>query len=147
MNRFGKLGSRARNEDANNNNNKFVNKLNKIRDIEQKKTQNKGANRGNSERSEGEKDAPGACAGAAELIQAVSTMNFGAVKDLWFRFPNSSAAARDQAGLTPMHIAAKNGDKECLSFLLAKGQDLNAVDNGRNTPLHYAVSGSFTKCI
>ena len=74
-------------------------------------------------------------------------MNFGAVKDLWFRFPNGSAAARDSAGLTPMHIAAKNGDRECLTFLLTKGQDLNAVDNERNTPLHYAVSGNFIKCM
>ena len=77
------------------------------------------------------------------MIQAVSNMNYGLLTDLWFRYPNVSAIARDQRGLTPMHIAAKNGDKECLTFLLNKGQDMNAKDHEKNTPLHYAVNGHF----
>ena len=45
-----------------------MNKLNKIRDIELKKSQSGGDNRASSDRGGLERDAPGQAAGAAELL-------------------------------------------------------------------------------
>ena len=48
---------------------------------------------------------------------------------------------RDYEGLTPMMMAALNGDLKTMRFLLAKGADINAKtnDTGR-TAMHYAAA-------
>ena len=48
--------------------------------------------------------------------------------------------ARDDAGVTPLHRAAKNAeDLDVVKALLNAGADLEARDNGKRTPLHWAV--------
>ena len=46
--------------------------------------------------------------------------------------------AKDDHGCTPSHLAAKEGNKECLEILLTKGADLYAVDLCGWNILHYA---------
>ena len=44
-------------------------------------------------------------------------------------------------GWTPLHFAARDGYKEIVELLIAKGADVNAKDNdGGTTPLHHAAS-------
>jgi len=42
-------------------------------------------------------------------------------------------------GMTPLHWAADNGNKEVVELLLAKGADVNAKADNGNTPLHLAI--------
>ena len=44
--------------------------------------------------------------------------------------------ARDNEGMTPLHLAARFDRKAGIEFLLAAGADLEARDDERNTPLH-----------
>jgi ankyrin repeat protein len=50
-------------------------------------------------------------------------------------------SAKDNMGMTPLHVAAKNDHKDVADFLLANGADINAKDsNGEFTPLDLALS-------
>ena len=42
---------------------------------------------------------------------------------------------KDKFGFTPLHNAAHEGHKEVVELLILKGADVNAKDNGGNTPL------------
>jgi len=42
---------------------------------------------------------------------------------------------RDCFGRTPLHIAANHGNIQLIEFLVNLGANLNAIDNGGNTPL------------
>jgi len=48
------------------------------------------------------------------------------------------ALARDEAGLTPLHLAAGSGRADVAAYLVARGADVNAADNNAWTPLHAA---------
>ena len=58
--------------------------------------------------------------------------------------PNSnidlSAAKFPEGGLTPLHVASKNGHREMVTFLLDKGASPMVADEARNTPLHLAAT-------
>lgn len=43
---------------------------------------------------------------------------------------------------TPLHVAARRADPDTVTFLLEKGADPRARDNGGATPLHHASEGS-----
>lgn len=43
-------------------------------------------------------------------------------------------------GITPLHWAAKNGDQELITFLLANNANKEAVDENGKTPLFHAIS-------
>ena len=47
----------------------------------------------------------------------------------------------DKNGRTPLHIAVQNQLYDIANELINAGHDVNAVDNGYKTPLHYAVIG------
>jgi ankyrin repeat protein len=48
------------------------------------------------------------------------------------------ARAHDENGLTPLHLASRNGDMGIAQFLLEHGADLNARDSNDVTALHFA---------
>ena len=50
------------------------------------------------------------------------------------------ALARDEAGRTPLHLAAGNGRADVAAYLVARGADVNAADNNAWTPLHAAAA-------
>jgi ankyrin repeat protein len=53
----------------------------------------------------------------------------------------SLVSTKDNMGMTPLHVAAKNDHKDVAEFLLANGADVNAKDsNGEFTPLDLALS-------
>ena len=55
--------------------------------------------------------------------------------------------ARDKAGRTPMHLAAKFGRLARVQELIRVGGDPNASDRSMQTPLHYAVRSGHTQVI
>ena len=58
-------------------------------------------------------------------------------------------SAGDDTGLTPLHIAAQNGQLEAIQLLLTLGVDTNATDKYGNgslwTATHYACLASATE--
>ena len=56
--------------------------------------------------------------------------------------------ARDNDGMTSLHLAAKREQKLLLIKLLEKGANINAQDNHMKTALHYTVENDFrTVCL
>lgn len=51
---------------------------------------------------------------------------------------------RDDAGNTPLHIAARVGNETSVAALLYAGADASALNQARQTPLHLALSTSDT---
>ncbi len=47
--------------------------------------------------------------------------------------------ARDEYGKTPLHFAARKGQKEVVEFLIANGADVNVKDKFSRTPLFLAI--------
>ena len=50
--------------------------------------------------------------------------------------------AKDGWEWTPLHIAANKSHKETIELLIAKGADVNALNNKSDTPLNLAVPDS-----
>ena len=48
--------------------------------------------------------------------------------------------AKDENGFTPLHLAAANGYKDMVDFLLTTKADVNARDNSGSAPLHQAAA-------
>ena len=52
--------------------------------------------------------------------------------------------ARDENGATPLHWAARYGQKQIVELLINRGAKVNAKDNSGSTPLDRATQGSHT---
>ncbi len=53
--------------------------------------------------------------------------------------------ARTESDATPLHYAARRGDKDIAELLLAEGADVNARDDFGHTPLHYAAQAPINR--
>ena len=53
--------------------------------------------------------------------------------------------SHDKNGKTPLHLAVQNQLYDIIVELLNAGHNINAIDNGYKTPLHYAVIGKNTE--
>ena len=51
-----------------------------------------------------------------------------------------SVCVEPQAGRTPLHLAARNGHTEVVTFLVKAGADVDAEDQNGMTALHRAVA-------
>jgi len=54
---------------------------------------------------------------------------------------------RNDAGQTPLMLAAREGQVQYIDYLLSYGVKMNAVDNAGMTPLHHAVSGHAVEAV
>ncbi|PGH27749.1 hypothetical protein AJ80_00537 [Polytolypa hystricis UAMH7299] len=57
----------------------------------------------------------------------------------WMRWFFVDVEETDEAGCTPLHIAAKKGDKETIQLLIDHGVDINTKDKYGQTALHIAA--------
>ena len=55
--------------------------------------------------------------------------------------------ATDWLGRTPLHVAARGGNLDCMNYLLNSGLHCSDVDNIGNNVLHYACSGGSTEAV
>ena len=53
--------------------------------------------------------------------------------------------AKNQFGMTPLHLAAFTKDTEIVQFLISKGADVHAKSNSGETPLHWAANNRNTE--
>ena len=51
----------------------------------------------------------------------------------------ASLAAVDSRGMTPLHVAAREGETEMMRLFLLKGANIDALDNDKQTPVFLAV--------
>ncbi|XP_069938548.1 ankyrin repeat, PH and SEC7 domain containing protein secG-like isoform X2 [Cherax quadricarinatus] len=54
--------------------------------------------------------------------------------------------AKDSEGLTPLHVAAKNGHWKICNELVEAGANIEERDSHGSTPLHWAAKMGFTEC-
>jgi len=71
------------------------------------------------------------------LFDAVRQDNLSEVSDLINN--GADIEARDNAGQTPLHIAAYHGFTDIANFLITKGAEIDSTDNREGTPLHWAA--------
>ena len=74
-----------------------------------------------------------------QIHKAVKDNNLPEVRQLLKNDP-SLVSSRDENGFTPLHLAAANGYKSMVEFLLTTKADVNAKDNAGSTPLHQAAA-------
>ncbi|MCX6639445.1 MAG: ankyrin repeat domain-containing protein [bacterium] len=75
---------------------------------------------------------------AAEIHDAVQGGDLKVVKTL-LKQDKTLLNVKDQAGNTPLHLAAQNGHFKLVKYLVAQGADLEAGDNEHTTPLQVAA--------
>jgi ankyrin repeat protein len=61
--------------------------------------------------------------------------------------PDIAVDERDNMGLTPLHWAAQQSDRDSVEVLLKFGANPNLVDRNGLTALHWAASGGNRSCI
>ena len=74
-----------------------------------------------------------------ELQKAASNGNMEKLKLILQAKPGLIEEA-DESGMTALHIAAKEGHADIVSFLLGKNAGANSRNKWLQTPLHYAAS-------
>lgn len=55
----------------------------------------------------------------------------------------ADVSAKNNAGSTPMHMAANSGQHSIVQWLLTKEGDANDANKAGDTPLHIAARGGF----
>src|SRR5262245_42515917 len=74
-----------------------------------------------------------------DLFDAAGAQDWKTVEGLLDADPKG-IAARNEKGLSLLHVAAIEGHKDATELLLARGADVNAQDQDGVTPLHFAVN-------
>lgn len=80
------------------------------------------------------------CDDAADINTAAWKGDLAKVKELLIAKPDLISSTEPPRQFTPLHIAAWNGRKEIVEFLLANGADVNAKGGEGETPLGMAVA-------
>jgi ankyrin repeat protein len=70
-------------------------------------------------------------------LHKAASGNLNAVK--YLVESGASLESTTSTGLTPLHIAAKNGQFEIVKYLVENGAQIDPKDNYNVTPLHFAV--------
>ncbi|MBU0638688.1 MAG: ankyrin repeat domain-containing protein [Planctomycetes bacterium] len=80
----------------------------------------------------------GVLAAAEDLHAAAELGDLARVRELLARAPHS-LEARNDAGRTALHAAARHGHAAVVEFLVGQGAEVDARDNSQRTPLHLAA--------
>ena len=75
---------------------------------------------------------------SASILEAASKGDLGRVKALLTHSPDL-VSAKDEHGDTALHLAAFNGRKDVVEFLLSHKAEVDAKDQHSGTPLHAAA--------
>lgn len=79
----------------------------------------------------------------SEWFSAARSGALEAMRDLMKRGCVRNVNYHNQTGAAALHLAAANGWKNVVDFLLDKGADVNKQDNDGNTPLHRAAERGY----
>jgi ankyrin repeat protein len=74
-----------------------------------------------------------------EIHEAVKNNDSAKVRGLIKNNPDL-VFSKDEDGFTPLHLAAANGYKGMVEFLLTTKAEVNSKDNAGSTPLHQAAT-------
>jgi ankyrin repeat protein len=74
-----------------------------------------------------------------EIHEAVTKNDGTKVRELIQNNPDL-VFSKDEDGFTPLHLAAANGYKGLVEFLLTTKAEVNSKDNAGSTPLHQAAA-------
>src|ERR1700686_2645453 len=74
-----------------------------------------------------------------EIHEAVKNNDSAKVSGLIKNNPDL-VFSKDEDGFTPLHLAAANGYKGMVEFLLTNKAEVNSKDNAGSTPLHQAAA-------
>jgi len=75
---------------------------------------------------------------AQDIHQAAGKGDLVKVKEFLEKNPEL-LNVKDVQGSTPLLVAAYNGQKDVVDFLIEKGADLNSLNNYKYTPFHYSI--------
>jgi Ankyrin repeats (3 copies)/Ankyrin repeats (many copies) len=76
-----------------------------------------------------------------EIHEAVKNNDSAKVRALIKNSPDL-VFSKDEDGFTPLHLAAANGHKGMVKFLLTAKAEVNSKDNAGSTPLHQAAAAA-----
>ncbi|WP_353274585.1 ankyrin repeat domain-containing protein [Wolbachia endosymbiont (group B) of Hofmannophila pseudospretella] len=74
-----------------------------------------------------------------KLLEAAKSGNIDDVENLLNGEGKAQVNAIAKGGNTPLHLAAQNGHKDVVEFLLSKGAKVDAQSDDLSTPLHFAA--------
>lgn len=86
---------------------------------------------------------------ADPIHEAAQAGDLAKVQEIIQKNPKAISVKENKefSGQTPLHFAARYGQKEVVEFLIGKGADVNAKDDDGWTPLHLACYGGFIKSV
>ena len=89
------------------------------------------------------------CNGWLPIHIACQKHNAPLVKTLATRCPESVNAliAQSDRSKTPLHVAAENGNVECIEALLNNGADATIADQDGRLALHWASASGYSQCV
>jgi len=79
----------------------------------------------------------------SQIHEAVEVGEFDRVKELLATGISPNAVQHEGKKITPLHIASGYCNLEIVKLLLKSGANVNVYDEMGETPLHYAVQGTF----
>ncbi len=85
-------------------------------------------------------------ASSAEIHDAARRGDIATVKQLISQNLDNVKAKNDR-GVTPLHMACDSGCIDVATFLIENGADLYAVDSDGDTPLHWAAYSGYSECV
>ncbi|WP_353279393.1 ankyrin repeat domain-containing protein [Wolbachia endosymbiont (group B) of Xanthorhoe designata] len=78
-----------------------------------------------------------------KLLEAAKSGNIDDVENLLNGEGKAQVNAIAKGGNTPLHLAAQNGHKDVVEFLLSKGAKVDAQSDDLSTPLHFAAKSRY----
>ncbi|KAK4296890.1 hypothetical protein Pmani_030647 [Petrolisthes manimaculis] len=81
-----------------------------------------------------------------EFLQLVEAKDYQGCKNILEDDSSKTMVQDEETQLTPLHVAAKNGQNDIVELLLANNADCNAQDITKTTPLHKAAAKDHFFC-